>query len=166
MLYIALGANLAGKGGETPRETCETALAQLCELTCIRFVAGSGWYRSKPFPHDDRQPDYCNGVAAFEGEPEPMALMVALHRIEDGLERVRSVPNAARTIDLDIIDLNGMVRDGGSPVLPHPRAHLRDFVLRPLLDITPGWRHPAFGTRGAVLLAALPREPGGAMVIW
>ncbi|MDX5930568.1 2-amino-4-hydroxy-6-hydroxymethyldihydropteridine diphosphokinase [Acidiphilium acidophilum] len=166
MIYIALGANLAGTKGETPPETCETALVELRELQFMKFVAVSRWYRSRPFPRDDRQPDYCNGVAAFEGSPDPVALMAALHRIEDKLGRTRSVPNAARTLDLDIIDLNGMVRDEGSPVLPHPRAHLREFVLRPLLDIAPDWRDPATGTRGTTLLAALPLYPAGPIVVW
>ena len=52
---------------------------------------------------------------------------------------MRGEPNAARTLDLDIIDMGGMVRDAPDPILPHPRAHLRAFVLRPLAELAPDW---------------------------
>jgi 2-amino-4-hydroxy-6-hydroxymethyldihydropteridine diphosphokinase len=55
---------------------------------------------------------------------------------------VRGEPNAARTLDLDIIDMGGLVRAQPDPILPHPRAHLRGFVLYPLRDVAPGWVHP------------------------
>ena len=75
--------------------------------------------------------------------------------------RLRSVPNAARTLDLDIIamgDGGQMVRAVPDPVLPHPRAHLRAFVLVPLLDVAPNWVHPVLRRPAAGLLAALPPQ--------
>jgi 2-amino-4-hydroxy-6-hydroxymethyldihydropteridine diphosphokinase len=78
---------------------------------------------------------------------------------------VRGAPNAARTLDLDIIDCNGAIRDvgpdGAGPVLPHPRAHERAFVLLPLRDLAPEWRHPTLGRRVAELVAALPSQDIG-----
>jgi 2-amino-4-hydroxy-6-hydroxymethyldihydropteridine diphosphokinase len=71
---------------------------------------------------------------------------------------VRGEPNAARTLDLDIIDLNGIIRAVPDPILPHPRAHYRAFVLRPLLDVAPGWRHPVLRQSVATLLAELPPQ--------
>lgn len=132
----------------------------------MAFIAVSRWYRSKPFPRDDRQPDYCNGVARFEGTPDPAGLLATLHRIETEFGRTRTVANAARTLDLDLIDMNGMVRFEPSPVLPHPRAHLRAFVLRPILDIAPDWVHPAMQVRGATLMASLPQSTSMPMVSW
>ena len=68
------------------------------------------------------------------------------------------MPNAARTLDLDIIAIGGMVRTAPDPILPHPRAHLRAFVLLPLMDVAPTWVHPLFGKTAEELLADLPPQ--------
>jgi 2-amino-4-hydroxy-6-hydroxymethyldihydropteridine diphosphokinase len=68
------------------------------------------------------------------------------------------VRNAARTLDLDIVAMDGLVREAPDPQLPHPRAHLRAFVLLPLRDVAPGWVHPVLGRRVEALLAALPPQ--------
>ena len=78
--------------------------------------------------------------------------------IEATCGRERSVPNAARTLDLDIIAIGGMVRTAPDPILPHPRAHLRAFVLLPLMDVAPTWVHPLFGKTAEELLADLPPQ--------
>jgi len=123
----------------------------------LSVMAVSDWYRTSPLPRAD-QPDYCNGVVRFEGQVEPEGLLAKLHAIEAEFGRVRTVPNAARTLDLDIIDLNGLVLTTESLVLPHPRAHLRGFVLRPILDVAPAWRHPVLQQNVATLLAELPPQ--------
>ncbi len=95
----------------------------------------------------------------LKGEINPAVLLAYLQDIEARFGRERSVPNASRTLDLDIIDVNGVIRATPDPVLPHPRAHLRAFVLRPLLDVAPGWRHPTLRQSVATLLAELPPQP-------
>jgi 2-amino-4-hydroxy-6-hydroxymethyldihydropteridine diphosphokinase len=120
----------------------------------LNFVTASPWYRTGAIPRSD-QPDFCNGVARLEGDIGPVELLSALHAIEDQLGRVRTVPNAARVIDLDIIDLNGAIRAIPPVILPHPRAHLRAFVLRPVLDVAPGWRHPTLRRGVAAMLVDL-----------
>ncbi len=78
--------------------------------------------------------------------------------VETACGRQRSVANAARTLDLDIIAIGNLVRDEPDPILPHPRAHLRAFVLAPLADVAPGWVHPVLGRTAIDLLANLPRQ--------
>jgi 2-amino-4-hydroxy-6-hydroxymethyldihydropteridine diphosphokinase len=70
--------------------------------------------------------------------------------------RARPFPNAPRTLDLDLIAMGDLRRAAPPPILPHPRAHLRRFVLQPLTDVWPGWRHPVLGRTAEDLLAALP----------
>ncbi len=158
MILVAIGANLPFRGA-SPRQTCEAAagcLARLAEpgLAGLRLAGLSPWFESAPVPPSG-QPPYVNGVARLEGQAAPAALLAALQDIEARFGRVRSVANAARTLDLDIIDMNGLVRAAPDPVLPHPRAHLRAFVLAPIAALAPEWRHPASGRSAAELLAAL-----------
>ena len=126
-------------------------------MSALKFVTASPWYRTAALPAG-AGPDFCNGMVRLEGEIAPDVLLRQLHAIEDQFGRTRSVPNAPRTLDLDIIDLNGIVRAVPDPILPHPRAHLRAFVLRPLLDVAPGWRHPTLRKSVATLLAELPPQ--------
>jgi 2-amino-4-hydroxy-6-hydroxymethyldihydropteridine diphosphokinase len=85
-------------------------------------------------------------------------LLAALHAVEQDFGRVRTVANAPRIVDLDLLDFRGEVSAGGgqAPILPHPRLHQRAFVLQPLEDLEPQWRHPVSGRMIATLLAALP----------
>jgi len=125
----------------------------------------SPWYETAPVPASD-QPWFVNGVAAVETELGPEALLAVLHRVEAELGRARSVPNAARIIDLDLLAYGRIVTGGGVPeqregrlVLPHPRLHERRFVLQPLVDLAPDWRHPVLGRTARELLEDLPAEP-------
>lgn len=166
MILIAFGANLPLHDAASPVLTCARALDAVAAVEGLDFVAVSPWYRTRPMPPDASQPDFCNGVARFEGAPDPVALLAALHRIEAAFGRVRSVPNAARTLDLDLIDLNGLVRRDAAPILPHPRAHLRAFVLRPLLDVAPDWEHIVLKGPAGALLAALGKDAGADVTRW
>ncbi len=83
--------------------------------------------------------------------------MALLHRTETSFGRQRAKKNAPRTLDLDLIDYDGRVEEG-PPVLPHPRLADRAFVLVPLADIAPDWRHPKSGQSIAELIAVLPPE--------
>lgn len=157
MILIAIGANLPGKNGMMPLETCEAAARAIRAIPGLSFVAQSPWYRSRAIPASS-QPDYCNGMIRMQGMMDPEVLLHALQEIEVRFGRERSVPNAARTLDLDIIDMSGLIRATPDPVLPHPRAHQRAFVLRPLLDLSPAWRHPVLRQNVTTLLAELPPQ--------
>jgi 2-amino-4-hydroxy-6-hydroxymethyldihydropteridine diphosphokinase len=151
MILVAFGSNLPGLDGAPADITCARAAAAVAEIPGLHLVALSPWYRTAPIPRAE-QPDYCNGAARLEGEAEPDALLAALHAIEALFGRERGAVNAARKLDLDLIEMNGLVRRDAPPILPHPRAHERAFVLRPVLDIAPDWVHPELHRGAAQLL--------------
>jgi 2-amino-4-hydroxy-6-hydroxymethyldihydropteridine diphosphokinase len=138
-------------------------VARLDALPGLRLRGLSRWYLTDPMP-PSCQPAYINAVAvlrveAAAKEPAPDVLLAWLQAIESDAGRYRSVPNAPRTLDLDIIAMGNrgeIVRMAPDPVLPHPRAHLRAFVLVPLRDVVPDWVHPVLLRRPAELLAVLP----------
>lgn len=140
--------------GTPPAATLLRAAGEVAALPGLRLVALSRLWDSAPVPPSG-QPRFVNAVLRLEGEAEPAPLLAALHAVEARFGRVRGAPNAARTLDLDLIDLDGMVRDL-PPLLPHPRMRLRAFVVAPLAEVAPGWRHPVTGESVEALLAALP----------
>ena len=156
MILIAIGANLVGPAGTKPLETCRQASLALDGLANLRLAALSPWYETAPVPASD-QPSYVNGVARMEGKADPQSLLESLQRLEQAYGRVRGDANAARTLDLDIIAMGEQVRTGSDPILPHPRMHMRAFVLMPLLDVAPDWRHPGSGIPAKVLLAGVSK---------
>ncbi len=157
-IYIGLGANLPSRVG-TPQETLEVTLEYLVERG-IGIVARSPWYASEPVPPSD-QPWFVNGVAELETDLEPGNLLKTLHEIEDLLGRDRLERWEARVVDLDLLDFQRRVDPGPSPVLPHPSATERAFVLLPLRDVTPHWCDPVSGRDIEALIEALPA--GGAI---
>lgn len=161
-ILVAIGANLPGPDGAPPVETCRRAAAALDRvLPGVRLVALSGWWASDPVPPQPGAPRFVNGVARLRARgapPDPAALLAALHRLEAAAGRERPYPNAPRTLDLDLIACGALLRDAPDPVLPHPRAHRRGFVLCPLAEVAPGWRHPRLGLSVEALIAALPAE--------
>ena len=152
MILIGMGANLPSPAG-APQQTLEAALAALAEAG-IALERRSPWYRSAPLPLED-QPWYVNGVVSVATRLAPVELLGLLHRVEARFGRVRRQRNEPRVLDLDLLDYNGKLRQE-MPVLPHPRLHERAFVLLPLADIAPDWRHPASGASLATLIVALP----------
>lgn len=142
MVLIALGANLPGPNG-SPRQTLESALDAL-DQDGVRVLARSLWYVTAPVPASD-QPDFVNAVVRVSTVLSPPALLTRLHGIEARFGRERLVVNGARTLDLDLLDYNGHILDDPALVLPHPRMETRAFVLVPLRDVAPHWRHPVTG---------------------
>jgi 2-amino-4-hydroxy-6-hydroxymethyldihydropteridine diphosphokinase len=139
-------------------DTLKAALAELGPRGIeVRLL--SPWYRSAPVPASD-QPWYVNAVAEIVSSLPADVLLAALHEVEEAFGRVRSTPNAARRIDLDLLDFRGEIAPGGpgKAILPHPRMTGRAFVLRPLADLAPAWRHPVTGATISALVAALPPD--------
>ena len=154
VILIGIGSNLAAPPATTPRETTAAALARLPEIG-VRLVARSGWYLSQPMPVSD-QPWFVNGVANVATALSPLALLERLLALEGDFGRVRGAPNAARTLDLDLLDYDSRLCDTATLTLPHPRLQERRFVLEPLCEIAPGWRHPRSALTALELLGRLP----------
>lgn len=154
MHFIAIGSNLPWRG-LAPLQLCVAALHEITRVPGVKAAVRAPWYETAPVPPSP-QPRYINGMVRLALDIKPAALLAALQAIERAFGRVRGESNAARTLDIDIIDSAGLVRSAPDPVLPHPRAHQRAFVLRPLRDLAPDWVHPTLGTPVESLLAALP----------
>ena len=156
-IVVAVGANLPGADGRRPMQTCEFAVRAIAGLPGVCALTRSRWFSSAPVPPSG-QPRYINGIVRFRATLSPADLLERLHAIEAMAGRTRPVPDAARTLDLDIINMNGVIRSAPDPVLPHPRAHLRGFVLLPLRDVVPDWVHPVTGQGIRMLIDQLPPQ--------
>lgn len=149
-VIVALGCNDKGVWSSC-REALEAALARF-RGEGIDVVARSSWWSSMAWP-DPQDPPFLNGVVIVRTEHDPHALMAALGRIEDAFGRQRSVRNAPRTLDLDLIAFGRLSGDLDGLILPHPRAAERRFVMGPVAEIAPEWMHPG-GETAQVLAAA------------
>ena len=156
LILIAIGSNLPSPEFGPPLATCEAALADLSRRG-LRIVRRSRWFESAPVPMSD-QPWFVNGVAVVETSLPPGNLLALLHETERRFGRERHEVNAARILDLDLIAYGDLVWTDSPPLLPHPRLHDRAFVLLPLADVAPDWRHPSDGRTPPEMIRALPAE--------
>jgi 2-amino-4-hydroxy-6-hydroxymethyldihydropteridine diphosphokinase len=156
-VFIGIGGNVADPFWGPPLAVLTAATAALGSHG-IAVLRRSRWYLSAAVPASD-QPPCTNAVLEVAPDREPEALLQALHAVEAAFGRRRGAANAARTVDLDLVAYGDLVRaDPHGLQLPHPRMHRRAFVLKPLAELAPDWRHPVSGKGIAALLAALPAE--------
>ena len=177
---VALGANLPSRAGD-PAETLGSALAAM-KAAGLGLAAISRFWRTPAFPPGSG-PDFVNACAVIRARLDPEALLAVLHRIEAGHDRARDLRWGARTLDLDLLAAGDAVlpdaatqdtwralppedqrsRTPEGLILPHPRLSERGFVLAPLAEIAPGWRHPRTGQSVAQMFDALPETEKAAL---
>ena len=152
-VYVAMGGNLPG-AFPSVEALLEEATRRLGHYG-LPVVRRSSLWRSAAWP-DASEPPYLNAVALVETVLPPGKALRALHMMERDFGRVRATPNAPRTLDLDLVAYGNLVLEAPGPVIPHPRAHERRFVMGPLAELAPDWRHPVLGASAADLAAAAP----------
>ncbi len=173
---IALGANMPASGHD-PASTLRRALDLLGAVSRLSVTCVGRWYRTPAWPPGSG-PDFVNGAAAVATDLAPEALLARLHEVEDRLGRTRPVRWGPRVCDLDLLGMGDLVvpdretvarwmalppkaaatRTPDRLILPHPRLHERAFVLVPLSDVAPDWRHPVLGRTVAEMRAAVPPD--------
>ena len=133
---IACGSNL-----NNSEKQLISARKKLASLGGVKLLASSSFYKTKPVSMTE-QPDFLNGAFLVETTLNPDKLFRKMLEIEESQERKRGIQNGPRTLDLDLIFYGNETINKKSLTLPHPRAHEREFVLRPIVDIAPLWVHP------------------------
>jgi 2-amino-4-hydroxy-6-hydroxymethyldihydropteridine diphosphokinase len=155
MIFVGLGSNLVTVEFDSSRKLLESSINSM-KSHGISIVGRSSWYSSAPIPASD-QPWFTNGVVQVESRLDPAALLQALHAVEGEYERMRGQPNDSRTLDLDLLAYDDRLFDDPEGLkLPHPRLSERAFVLIPLAEMAPEWRHPESGLTAAEMLELLP----------
>ena len=138
--FIAVGSNINSPKGFNPIENCNKALNELSKFN-IKITQKSSLYISEPIPKSS-QPKYYNSVFLCNSNHNVDKVLKIIHIVEKKYGRLRVFKNMPRCIDLDIISFNGNVKNSLLLKIPHPRMHLRKFVLLPLFEIDSHWLHP------------------------
>ncbi|GAA5159081.1 2-amino-4-hydroxy-6-hydroxymethyldihydropteridine diphosphokinase [Viridibacterium curvum] len=146
--WIGIGANI----GDNPAEAVRGAITALGKAPHCRLQAHSALYRTAAIGGEP-QPDYINAVARIETALGPALLLETLLAIEKQFGRVRSTPNAPRTLDLDLLLFSDRQINQHGLIVPHPRMHERAFVLAPLAEIDPDLEIPGRGIVSTLLAA-------------
>ena len=157
-VFVGIGGNLVPDGFPDLYTAFQNAIECLGEQVTI--VTVSPWYVTAPVPVSD-QPDFLNAVIKLRTDQSPHQLLDGLLEVEGGFGRVRSVRNAARKLDLDILAFGVQVISDQRLNVPHPRLAERAFVLLPWSDIAPDWSHPVTGRTIAQMAADIRAEGQG-----
>ncbi|MGZ8269624.1 MAG: 2-amino-4-hydroxy-6-hydroxymethyldihydropteridine diphosphokinase [Methylophilus sp.] len=139
MAYIALGSNL-----KQPILQIKQAITALADIPQTKLLQHSSLYLTPPVGYDN-QPDFINAVAKLETTLKPAQLLQYILGIESSFGRERPFPNAPRVLDLDLLLYDELVMHTPSLTIPHPRMHVRGFVMLPLVEIAPDLMIPTLG---------------------
>jgi 2-amino-4-hydroxy-6-hydroxymethyldihydropteridine diphosphokinase len=152
MIYINIGSNLNSLKGNRFYNLKKSI--ELIKFKRIKIIKVSNIYETPSYP-DIKKPKFLNICLGIESKEKPEALIKIFKAIEKKLQRSRGVKNQPRTCDIDIIDYCGKIINLDNVISPHPRAHLRTFVLFPLREISPKWVHPILNKKIDFLIKKL-----------
>jgi len=150
---LSLGSNLGDR-----KKILTDACGKLADLPQTRVVAVSSFYETEPIDSPPNSPMFLNAVVLIDTALAPLELLRETQAIENAFGRVRSVPNAPRTLDIDILFYGDLILDTPELTLPHPRAYLRRFVLEPLAELLPDFILPNQTQTVSQLLKKIPVE--------
>ena len=141
MIYLNIGSNLPSKEGGRENNILK-AISYLKKLN-LNLIKISSFYQTPSYPNNS-DPKFINLCVKLESNLNPSELLNEIKKIEKKLGRIRIKKNEPRTCDIDIIDYNSEIIKNDEFEVPHPRLHLRNFVIYPLKEIEPNWSHPIF----------------------
>tara|TARA_A100001015_G_scaffold22289_1_gene25324 strand:+ start:385 stop:897 length:513 start_codon:yes stop_codon:yes gene_type:complete len=144
MIFINIGSNLSSEGGGR-KYNINKAINYLKDLN-VNLISLSNFYETPSYP-DKSKPKFINICIKLKTELNPTDLLTELQIIEKKIGRTRLNKNEPRVCDIDIIDYDGKIIDEENLKIPHPRLHLRNFVIYPLREIEPEWIHPIFNKK-------------------
>ena len=137
---IAIGSNIDSPEGFNPIKNCNKAINELSKFN-INIIQKSSWYLSEPIPKSS-QPKFYNSVLLCDANYNAQKVLKIIRIVEQKFGRIRVIKNMPRCIDIDIISFNKIVKNSLLLTIPHPRMHLRKFVLLPLFELDSNWLHP------------------------
>jgi len=152
MIYINIGSNLNSSQGDRLFNLRKTI--ELIAVKKIKIIKISNIYETPSYPND-KNPKFLNICLSIKSKEKPETLINMFKIIEKKLLRKRGIRNQPRTCDIDIIDYYGKIINSDKIIVPHPRAHLRNFVLYPLKEIAPEWLHPRLNKKIDFLIKKL-----------
>jgi len=152
MIYINIGSNISSSNGDRFYNLKKSI--EFIKNKKIKILNISNIYETPSYPNE-KNPKFLNVCVAIESKLKPEVLIKVFSSIEKKLQRTRGFQNQPRTCDIDIIDYCNKVINSNELIIPHPRAHLRNFVLYPLKEISPEWTHPIFNKKIEFLIKKL-----------
>ena len=160
-VHLALGSNLGDR-----RANLDAAVRRLRAEPAVRLLNVSAYYETPPVGAEYQgQAPFLNAAAAVSTDLAPFPLLRLLLTVKHDLGRDRLSRNAPRTVDLDILLYDGLALEEDNLTIPHPRMHLRGFVLKPLAEIADDAVHPVFNRTVRELLDALPPDQLAAVTL-
>ena len=155
MIHLNIGSNLNSIHGSR-FDNISIAIQLLVEAK-IKIEKISHFYETPSYPNQ-KLPKFINIGILLNKDLNHLKLYKNINLIQKKIGRIKTKKNDPRVIDIDIIDFNGLIKDSKDLVLPHPRAHLRNFVLYPILEIDPKWSHPILKKNAQFLINNLSQK--------
>ena len=155
MIYLNIGSNLPLEEGG--RETNILKAVSCLKKLNLYLIEISSFYQTPAYPNNS-DPKFINLCVKLESNLKSSELLNEIKKIEKKLGRTRIKKNEPRTCDIDIIDFNGKIIKNDELIVPHPRLHLRNFVIYPLKEIEPNWLHPIFNKNIEIFFQELDKN--------